>query len=171
MSTFFLEVVMLWLFFSPVSLVLSCQRQKEVTPTQVLFLVIYSWIFHLIFMPFAGLSGCSWGFRRLRGGKVQKKSGFSSSEPSRWREKRGRERGNERVGFHVFSSKWEAGLEGDRLCLLLICHPVNGERRGEEERAELLCTQVWEPGRALSNKLPHTWSVCPHSLSDRTTAC
>lgn len=39
--------------------------------------------------------------------------------------------------FHVLASKWEAGLEGDRLCLLLICQPVNGgmeERRREASR-------------------------------------
>lgn len=132
------------------------------------FLVIYSWIFHLIFMPFAGLSGCSWEFAASEAGEAWK-SGFSSSEPSGRRGKK-RERGNERVRFHVFPSKWEAGLEGDRLCLLLICQPVNGERR-EEERAELLSTQVWEPGRAPSNKLPHTWSACPHSRGDRTPPC
>lgn len=146
----------------------SAGRQNKVRSTEVLFLVIYSWIFHLIFMPFAGLSGCSWEFAASEAGEAWK-SGFSSSEPSGRMGKK-RERGNEGVRFHVFPSKWEAGLEGDRLCLLLICQPVNGERR-EEERAELLSTQVWEPGRAPSNKLPHTWSACPHSRGDRTPAC
>lgn len=40
-------------------------------------------------------------------------------------------------GFHVLASKWEAGLEGDRLCLLLICQPVNGGK--EERRREASC--------------------------------
>ena len=41
-----------------------------------------------------------------------------------------RERG-ERGGLYVFSSKCEAGLKGDRLCLLLSCHAVNRESRVE----------------------------------------
>lgn len=86
--------------------------------------------------PF-NIHACFWTIRVQRricclGGGRGQKSGFSSNEPSGWREKGEQWRGNERVGFHVFSSKWEAGLEGDRLCLLLICQPVNGERRGEE---------------------------------------
>lgn len=49
------------------------------------FLVIYSWFFHLIFMSFFSAIGirnqicCRWGGRG-------QKSGFSSSEPSGWRE-------------------------------------------------------------------------------------
>lgn len=62
---------------------------------------------------------------------------------------RDREGRNERAGFHVFSCKWEAGLEGDRLCLLLICQPVNGEKRRGEGRAEQLyreqSARAWKP--------------------------
>lgn len=56
-----------------------------------------------------------------------------SAGRDRWTD---REAGAE-PGFHVPASKWEAGLEGDRLCLLLICQPVNGgkRRRGGERRA------------------------------------
>lgn len=138
------------------------------------FLVIYSWIFHLIFIPFFRTIWVQLRIWCLEGGRGQK-SGFGSNELGGWRGKKEIQKGNERLGFHVCSSKWEAGLEGDRLCLLLICQPVNGERRGEKERAELLSRkqsmQVWEPKRTPSNKLPHTWFACPYSFSNSTLAC
>ena len=50
---------------------------------------------------------------------------------------RDREKGG---GFYVFSSKCEAGLKGDRLCLLLSCHAVN-----RESRVELGCQRLGQP--------------------------
>lgn len=82
----------------------------------------------------------------------------------RWTDREGRAE----PGFHVFASKWEAGLEGDRLCLLLICQPVNG---GKEERAELLSrdqsTQGMMGGKTPpGNKVSHSRSACSHRSSD-----
>lgn len=56
-----------------------------------------------------------------------------SAGRDRWTDREARAK----PGFHVLASKWEAGLEGDRLCLLLICQPVNGGK--EERRREASC--------------------------------
>lgn len=99
-------------------------------------------------MPFSGLSGRRGEFaaseakrKRERGGGRGVREGaqvLASMSPmdegsggrDRWTDREGRAE----PGFHVLASKWEAGLEGDRLCLLLICQPVNG--RKEERRRE-----------------------------------
>lgn len=157
-------------------------RQKEVRATEVLF-----FIFYYLFMDFSfnihafffspGLSGCRVEFSALKATGAQKKkkrerrkSGFSSNELSGWwREESGRgedREGDKRAGFHVFSGKWEAGLEGDRLCLLLICQPVNGERRRGELSSRDHSTQAWEQEGAPSNKLCHATCACPYRFTD-----
>lgn len=104
-------------------------------------------------MPFSGLSGRRGEFaaseakrkRELVGAVVGLGVGgdqvLASMSPvdegsagrDRWTDREARAE----PGFHVLASKWEAGLEGDRLCLLLICQPVNGGK--EERRREASC--------------------------------
>lgn len=59
MSTFSSEMVGFCFFFSSTSPLHSSTagRQKEVRVTEVLFGYLFM-VFHLIFMPFSGLSGC-----------------------------------------------------------------------------------------------------------------
>lgn len=126
------EVVMI-LRFSPLPSVLSptssAGRQKEVRRRRKSF---FSYLFmdipfsiHAFFQGYLGAEENSLPLRRL-GPKIRFQLQWAQRMKGRERE-RGRGK-----GFYVFSSKWEAGLEGDRLCLLLICQAVNGERRGEE---------------------------------------
>lgn len=77
--------------FLPCTLPLSSTagRQKEVSTTEVLFLVIYSWIFHLIFMPFSGLSGCRGKFAasEAAAAKNQVSAPMSPADEGRRRER------------------------------------------------------------------------------------
>lgn len=98
MSTFSSEVVRFFFLASPLFLpcaaspVLGDRKRLERRKS---FLVIYSWILHLIFMPFSGLSGCRGEFAASEAAEAKsekkKKSGFSFNEPSGWRKERGRE--------------------------------------------------------------------------------
>lgn len=113
------------------------------------------------------------------GGCRGQKSGFSSNEPSRWREKKERER--ERGGM----SKWGfmCSLVNERQAMKVTgcVYYWSVSRlmgRGEEKReegAEPLSrdqsTQTWEPERAPSNKLCHTRSACRYRFSNNTPAC
>lgn len=64
-------------------------------------------------------------------------------------------------GFNVFSSKWEAGLEGDRLCLLLICQAVNGE-----SRVELGCQKDLTSQSVYLAEIGWGWRIVKRTLLD-----
>lgn len=113
------------------------------------------------------------------GGCRGQKSGFSSNEPSRWREKK------EREGDREGMSKWGfmCSLVNERQALKVtgcvyywsVSRLMGRVEEKREEGAELLSrdqsTQTWEPERAPSNKLCHARSACPYRFSNNTPAC
>lgn len=113
------------------------------------------------------------------GGCRGQKSGFSSNEPSRWREKK------EREGDREGMSKWGfmCSLVNERQALKVtgcvyywsVSQLMGRVEEKREEGAELLSrdqsTQTWEPERAPSNKLCHARSACPYRFSNNTPAC
>ncbi len=120
-----------------------------------------------------------WVQRRIccLGGGQGQKSGFSSNEPSGWREEREREReGTRERGFMCSLVNERQALKVTGCVYYWSVSRLMG--RGEEkreERAELLSrdqsTQAWEQEGAPSNKLRHTRCACPYRFSDDSPAC
>lgn len=157
----------------------TCQGTSEYTsqindslrllfiPLFFLCVFIYSWNFHLIWMTFQDYLGaeriicCFWG------GQGQK-SGFSSNEPSEWREReRGEGGGMREQGFMCSLVNERQALKVTGCVYYWSVSRLMGRREEKrEERAKLLSrdqsTQSWEPERAPSNKLCHTRSICPY---------
>lgn len=171
MSTFSPEVVtFLSSPFLPYALLSSTAgRQKEVRATEVLFLVIYSWIFHLIFMPFSGLSVCSWEFAALKAAEAKNHVLAPMSPADEGKRERDREGMREWVFMCSLVNERQA-LKVTGCVYYWSVSRLMGRREGRRERRAVLMskdqsTQAWESERAPSNKL-HSRSACPCSLSD-----
>lgn len=137
-------------------------------------LLIYSWLFHLIFMSFfqdylgAEQNLLPW---RQPGPKIRFQLQWAQwmKDRERWIDREGtRERGfmcslvNERLALKVTGCVYYWSVSR-----------LMGSR--EEERAELLSrdqsTQAWEQEEAPSNKLCHSRSACSHRSGDNAPAC